>query len=69
MKKPVHEYTDEEIEARLAFADTIMQSCEKAGKGRDLPEHLEAERRSLCAELVRRKEAFGGDQLYVHKEG
>lgn len=54
MKKPVTEYTDAEIEQRLAFADKLMNPPN--GKAITLPNHLETERQELLAEQRRRRQ-------------
>jgi hypothetical protein len=52
MKKPAEEYTDEEINKMLEFSETLMFGY---GEKRELPKHLEKERKELLAELLRRK--------------
>ncbi len=50
MKKPVNEYTDEEIQSRLDFADRIISHL----NGKSLAPHLDKERKDLLNEQIRR---------------
>ena len=61
MKKPVEEYTDEEINKRLEFAEKLMFV---GGVKKKLPKHLEEERKELLKEFLRRKEKI---HLYEDK--
>jgi hypothetical protein len=58
MKKPVNEYSDEEITKRLAFADRIA-----ANSGQELPPLLEKEKQELLAEQRRRTLGANGDGI------
>lgn len=63
MKKPVTEYTNDEIAKRLAFADRLVNQLEEHGKSTELPPHLEREKQELLQEQSRRQQCVAGDGI------
>jgi hypothetical protein len=53
-KEDVVTFSDEKLDQCIAFANQLMDDCERVGKGRALPNHLEEQRRWLLAEKDRR---------------
>lgn len=60
MRKPVHEYTDEQIQKRLDFAEMIRAQCRQHHKDDTLPKHLVEEEAELLAEQSKRAALVNG---------
>jgi len=63
VKRSVIEYTDLEINTRLAFADMLIQQLLDHSMPPVLPSHLETELQALLVEQLRRQKGIAGEGI------